>query len=69
MLGMVKMIYRIKSAINANTLMTYYFVQRKENKWWKFRWETVCIQRLGNLSILVFPTQEKAQAWIDKRKI
>ena len=46
-----------------------FFVQRKENKWYKWFWETVCIQRKGVISVMIFSTREKAQAWIDKQNI
>jgi hypothetical protein len=46
-----------------------FFVQRKENKWYKWFWETVCIQRKGVISVMTFSTREKAQAWIDKQNI
>jgi len=46
-----------------------FFVQRKEDKWYKWLWETVCVQSRGEIKIMIFTTQENAQAWIDKQKV
>ncbi len=44
-----------------------FFVQRKEDKWYKFMWETVCVRSNGKEHIVTFATKEKAQWWIDKQ--
>ena len=46
-----------------------FFVQRKEDKWYKLLWETVCVQSRGEIKIMTFTTRENAQAWIDKQNL
>ena len=59
--------YRIKTLYRDNGT-AWFYVQRKENKWWKFLWETVCIQRHGITNIMTFSTKENAQQWINRQK-
>ena len=46
-----------------------FFVQRKEDKWYKLLWDTVCVRSRGVEKVMTFPTKEKAQAWIDKQTL